>query len=180
MFCPLAGLLPSRLPGNGWFPSYPALRPAGQRDPQGQYRKYPHLARDTAVRTGHPPPAPAAEVVPLTLREPRPPAAAARCASSRSSGAVRNRCPARHRESRPHDTTHDHGHDRPPAVPQSRSRSHVPDAPGRCLKEVGKPPPPEGPPPHAPNQTGITCPRRLCVGACCTRGPNRPRTFPIA
>ena len=30
--------------------------------------------------------------------------------------------------------------------PQSRSRSHAPDASGRCLKGVGKPPPPESPP----------------------------------
>jgi hypothetical protein len=42
------------------------------------------------------------------------PAAAARCASSRSSGAVRNQCLERHRGSRQHDPTPGHRIDEPP------------------------------------------------------------------
>jgi len=33
---------------------------------------------------------------------------------------------------------------------------------------------------HVQDQTGIKCPRPLCLGTGCTRSPNRPRTFPIA
>jgi hypothetical protein len=58
---PLGRLLRNRLPGNGRLPPHPALRPAGQRDPQGQSCEDPHLdrggsreARRSARRRDHP------------------------------------------------------------------------------------------------------------------------------
>jgi len=40
------------LPGNGWFPSHPSLRPVGQFDPQVQYRQGPVSAWGRNNQTG--------------------------------------------------------------------------------------------------------------------------------
>ena len=45
----------NRLPGNGWLPSHPALRPAGQRNAEGQHRPHPRPARAAFPRTGSTP-----------------------------------------------------------------------------------------------------------------------------
>jgi hypothetical protein len=107
-------------------------------------------------------------------------AAAARCASSRSFGAVRNPCLAHHRGSMPHDATPVHRLRKPPAVPAVPVTKPC----AQCLRLL-----PERSwatftaaksTRQAQDQTGIQGLRPLCLAAGCTRGLDRTRTFPKA